>query len=199
MSISLRRGPRTLHLLTALAAAFAITPAAAKAAPIPVSGVQTAVAPDAALVDGLTSLGASVRLTGAATSDTAGRFVFPVTGGALTPELAGTVNHTGGLEFRSKAGIKFGIRSFVIDTRKAPQLTAIPTVGGFSLGLRVPVATITDVATAPGEGGATIVSGTLKLTDIGALYINLFLGTSAVKRGTVFGAAEATVTLAPAG
>lgn len=198
MSIALRRGPRPLRLLAALTASLALSPAIATAAPIPVSGVQTAVAPDPGLVAGLTSLGASVRLTGAATADSAGRFVFPVTGGALTPALAGTVNHTGGLEFRSKSGIKFGIRSFTIDTRKSAQLTAIPTLAGYSLGLRVPVADITDITTAAGEGGATIVKGTLKLTDIGALYINLFLGTSAVKRGTVFGAAEATVTLAAA-
>ena len=198
MSFTLRRGHRSRRLLAALTAAVALAPAAASAAPIPVSGVQTAVAPDPGLVAGLTSLGATVRLTGAATSDSAGRFVFPVTGGALTPELAGTVNHTGGIEFRSKAGVKFGIRSFVIDTRKSAQLTAIPTLGGFGLPLRVPVADIVDVTTAAGAEGATIVKGTLKLTDIGALYINLFLGKPAVKRGTVFGAAEATVTLAPA-
>ncbi|MBJ7470750.1 MAG: hypothetical protein JHD16_05585 [Solirubrobacteraceae bacterium] len=195
MSIALR-GPRPLRALATMIAAIAIAPAAASAAPIPVTGTSTAVAPDAGLVSALTSLGASVKLTGAASSDSAGRFVFPVTGGALTPELAGTVNHTGGLEFRAKSGIKFGIRSFTIDTRKGAQLTAIPTLGGYSLGIRVPVATIENVAVAPGAGGATLVSGTLKLTDIGALYINLFLGTSAVKRGTVFGAAEATVTLA---
>lgn len=196
MSISLRRSPVLLRIAAALFASAAVAPAAASAAPIPVSGVQTAVAPDAGLVSGLTSLGATVRLTGAATADDAGRFVFPVTGGSLTPELAGTVNHTGGLEFRSKAGVKFGIRSFTIDTRKTPQLTAIPTLAGYSLGLRVPVATITDITTAAGPAGETIVGGTLKLTDVGALYINLFLGTSAVKRGTVFGQAEATVTLA---
>lgn len=196
MSITLRRGHRSLRILAALTAVAAFTPAAASAAPIPVTGTQTAVAPDAGLVAGLTSLGATVRLTGAATSDTSGRFVFPVTGGSLTPALAGTVNHTGGIEFKNKSGVKFGIRSFVIDTRKTPQLTAIPTLGGYGLPLRVPVADITDVTTAPGAGGATLVKGTLKLTDIGALYINLFLGTQAVKRGTVFGAAEATVTLA---
>lgn len=196
MSIALR-GRRPLRVIAIVAAALATAPAAAQAAPV--TGVATAVAPDAALVEGLTSLGASVRLSGAATADEAGRFVFPVTGGSLTPELAGTVAHTGGIEFRNKAGVKFGIRSFVIDTRKSPQLTAIPTVGGFGLGLRVPVATITDLATPPGEAGATVVSGTLKLTDVGALYINLFLGKSVVKRGTVFGTAQATVTLGATG
>lgn len=196
MSITLRRSPAVLRIVAALFASAAVAPATASAASIPVSGVQTAVAPDAGLVSGLTSLGATVRLTGAATADESGRFVFPVTGGALTPELAGTVNHTGGLEFRAKSGIKFGIRSFTIDTRKSPQLTAIPTLGGYSLGLRVPVADIKNVTTAAGSNGATIVRGELQLTDIGALYINLFLGTSAVKKGTVFGQAEATVTLA---
>lgn len=198
MSIAIR-SRRPWRALSIVAAALAVAPAAASAAPIPVTGTQTAVAPDAGLVSALTSLGASVRLTGAASADPAGRFVFPVTGGALTPELAGTVNHTGGIEFRNKAGIKFGIRSFTIDTRTSPQLTAIPTVAGYSLGLRVPVATIENVTTAPGAGGATVVGGTLKLTDIGALYINVFLGKPAVKRGTTFGVAEATVTLGAAG
>jgi hypothetical protein len=183
----------------ATAACVGATSAPAAAAPstaVPVTGVQTAVAADASLVAGLTSLGTSVRLTGAAKADAAGRFVFPVTGGSLTPELKGKVNHTGGIEFRPKGRLKFGIRTFVIDTRgTTPQLTAEPTVGGFGLGIRVPVADITGlgVASAP---PATVVSGTLKLTDIGAFYINTFLGKSAVTRGTVFGQAEATVTLA---
>lgn len=194
MSIALRRG-HPLRTLTALVAAVAVAPAAASAAPIPVTGTQTAVAPDAGLVAAITSLGATVRLTGAGTADAQGRFVFPVTGGALTPELAGTVNHTGGIEFRNKYGVKFGIRSFVIDTRKSPQLTAEPTFGGYGLGIRVPVATITDLSVTP-SGAATVVGGTLKFTDIGALYVNLGLGKQAVKRGTVFGTAEATVTLA---
>lgn len=194
MSIALRRS-RVLALVSSIAAfggaAATVAPAASAA---PVTGVQTAVAPDAGLVSGLTSLGATVRLTGAATADEAGRFVFPVTGGDLSPELKGRVNHTGGIEFRAKSGLKFGIRSFVIDTRSTPQLTAEPTLAGFGLGIRVPVATITDlqVSSVP---PATVVGGTLKLNDIGALYINTFLGKAAVKRGTVFGQAEASVTL----
>lgn len=197
MSVALRR-PRLRALLLAAVSAIAVAPAAASAAPIPVTGVQTAVAPDAGLVNGLTSLGASVRLVGAASADEAGRFVFPVTGGSITPDLKGRIGHTGGIEFRSRAGVRFGIRSFVIDTTKSPVLTAEPTVGGFGLGIRVPVATIEGV-TVGSEGEATIVGGTLKLTDIGALYINVFLGRQAVKRGTTFGIAEATVTLAPQG
>lgn len=194
MSIALRR-PRLRAALLAAASAFAFAPAAASAAPIPVTGVQTAVAPDAGLVGALTSLGASVRLTGAATADEAGRFVFPVTGGSLTPELKGRVGHTGGIEFKNRAGVRFGIRSFVIDTTKSAVLTAEPTVGGFGLGLRVPVASIEGI-TVGSAPPATIVGGTLKLTDVGALYINLFLGRSAVKKGTTFGVAEAKVTLA---
>lgn len=194
MSIALRR-PRLRAALLAAASAFAFAPAAASAAPIPVTGVQTAVAPDAGLVGALTSLGASVRLTGAATADEAGRFVFPVTGGSLTPELEGRVAHTGGIEFKNRAGVRFGIRSFVIDTTKSAVLTAEPTVGGFGLGLRVPVASIEGI-TVGSAPPATIVGGTLKLTDVGALYINLFLGRSAVKKGTTFGVAEAKVTLA---
>lgn len=191
MSIALRR-PRFLVAITAAAALTTAGTTTATAAPV--TGVKTAVAPDAGLVSGLTSLGATVRLTGAATTDTAGRFEFPVTGGDLTPELKGKVNHTGGIEFRAKSGIRFGIRSFVIDTRGTAQLTAEPTLAGFGLGIRVPVATITDLAVSS-VPPATVVGATLKLTDIGALYINTFLGKSVVKRGTVFGQAEATVTL----
>jgi hypothetical protein len=194
MSIALRR-PRLRAALLAAASALAFAPAAASAAPIPVTGVQTAVAPDAGLVGALTSLGASVRLTGAATADSSGRFVFPVTGGSLTPELKGRVGHTGGIEFKNRAGVKFGIRNFVIDTTKSAVLTAEPTVGGYGLGLRVPVASIEGI-TVGSNPPATIVGGTLKLTDIGALYINVFLGRPAVKKGTTFGVAEATVTLA---
>ncbi|MDO9355726.1 MAG: hypothetical protein Q7T55_18645 [Solirubrobacteraceae bacterium] len=196
MSVSLRRS-RLVALAAAatFSGAAAVPAAAATSTAVPVTGVQTAVAPDAGLVAGLTSLGTTVRLTGAATADPAGRFVFPVTGGSLTPELKGKVNHTGGIEFHPKGRLKFGIRTFVIDTRgTTPQLTAEPTLGGLGLGIRVPVADIDGlgVASAP---PATVVSGTLKLTDIGALYINTLLGKSAVKRGTVFGQAEATVTL----
>lgn len=195
MSFALRTS-RFVLTATAAASLAAAGASTASAAPqsLPVTGVSTAVAPDPGLVSGLTSLGATVRLSGAATTDPAGRFVFPVKSGNLTPELKGRVNHTGGIEFRAKSGVKFGIRTFVIDTRGTPQLTAEPTLGGFGLGIRVPVASITDlgVASAP---PATVVTGTLKLTDIGALYINTFLGKAAVKRGTVFGQAEATVTL----
>lgn len=192
MSIAFRR-PRVLALVagtTAIAAAAAAAPATAA----PVTGVQTAVTPDAGLVTALTGLGAKVSLTGAASADSAGRFIYPVTGGSLTPDLKGKIAHTGGLQITPKKGLKFGIQQFVIDTRSTPQLTAIPTLAGFPLGIRVPVATITDVAVTSAPP-ATVVTGTVKLTDIGAFYINTFLGTSAVKRGTVFGTAEATVTL----
>lgn len=194
MSIALRGGA-PLRALTALLATLAVAPAAASAAPIPVTGQQTAVAPDAGLVQAVVGLGASVKKTGAATVDGQGRFVFPVTGGSLTPELKGRVNHTGGLEFKNKQGVRFGIRTFVIDTRPSvPQLTAEPTLNGFGLGIRVPVATI-DGLTVGADAPATVVGGTLKLTDIGALYLNVFLG-NVTKRGTVFGQAEARVTLA---
>jgi hypothetical protein len=194
MSLALRR-PRPGALLTAALAVVALAPAAASAAPaLPVTGQQTAVAPDPGLVSALTGLGATVAGTGATTVDGQGRFVYPITGGSLTADLKGTVNHTGGLQIRTRAGIKFGIQQFVIDTRKSPVLTAVPTLGGYGLGIRVPVASITDLAVTT-DGPATVVSGTLKLTDIGALYINTFLGTKAVSKGTVFGAAEARVTL----
>ncbi len=197
MSTVLRRPRLTVAIATGaamLGGTAAVAPAASAA---PVTGVSTAVAPDAGLVSGLTSLGATVRLTGAGSADSAGRFVFPVTGGDLSADLKGRVNHTGGIEFKAKSGIKFGIRSFVIDTRKSPQLTAEPTLGGYGLGIRVPVADIggVGVTSAP---PATVVTGQLTLTDIGALYINLFLGKAAVKKGTVFGQAEATVTLGAA-
>lgn len=190
MSLSLR----TSRVLIATASAAALLGSAAPASAAPVTGVQTAVAPNPALVNALTSLGASVRLTGAATQDSEGRFQFPVTGGDLSPDLKGRVNHTGGIEFRNRSGVKFGIRSFVIDTRATPQLTAEPTLGGYGLGIRLPVATIADVAVSSAPP-ATVVSGTLKLNDIGALYINTFLGKAAVKRGTVFGQAQAAVTV----
>jgi hypothetical protein len=191
MSIALRR-PRLLALLGATAALGAVAAPAASAAPV--TGVKTAVAPDAGLLAGLTSLGAKVGLTGAGYADPSGRLTFPVTGGSLTPALKGKVNHTGGIQFTAKSGVRFGIQQFVIDTTGTPQLTAVPTLAGYPLGIRVPVASITDlnVSSAP---PATVVTGTLKLTDIGALYINTFLGKPAVKRGTVFGQAEATVTL----
>ncbi|MEH3053391.1 MAG: hypothetical protein PGN13_05185 [Patulibacter minatonensis] len=191
MSIALRR-PR---VATAIATAAILGATATGAGAAPVTGVSTAVAPDAALVSGLTSLGATVKLTGAATTDPAGRFTFPVTGGELSPELKGKIAHTGGIEFRAKSGLRFGIQQFVIDTRSTtPQLTAVPTLAGYGLGIRVPVADLTGLAVSS-AAPATIVKATAKLTDIGALYINAGLGKSAVKRGTVFGQAEATVTL----
>ncbi|MBO9531984.1 MAG: hypothetical protein J7513_03305 [Solirubrobacteraceae bacterium] len=192
MSIALRR-PRALALVAGVTAAAAVS-AAGPAAAATVTGTQTAVTPDPGLVTALTGLGAKVGLTGAATADASGRFVYPITGGSLTADLKGKIGHTGGLQITPKAGLKFGIQQFVIDTRREPQLTAVPTLAGFPLGIRVPVATITDV-TVTSAPPATVVKGTVKLTDIGALYINTFLGTSAVKRGTVFGTAEATVTL----
>ncbi len=193
MSIALRR-PRILALLGATAALGGAAVAAPAASAAPVTGVKTAVTPDAGLLTGLTSLGAKVGLTGRGYADEAGRLTFPVTGGSLTPALKGRVNHTGGIQFTAKSGIKFGIQQFVIDTTGSPVLTAVPTLGGFPLGIRVPVASISDVAVSSAPP-ATVVTGTLKLTDIGALYINTFLGTAAVKRGTTFGQAEATVTL----
>ncbi len=132
---------------------------------------------------GLTSLGAKVGLTGRGYADEAGRLTFPVTGGSLTPALKGRVNHTGGIQFTAKSGIKFGIQQFVIDTTGSPgpHRRANPRW----LPARHPRAGRLDqrhrrLQRSP----ATVVSGTLKLTDIGALYINTFLGTAAVKRGT---------------
>lgn len=191
MSITLRHR-RPAQAFVAALASLALVPAAASAAPV--TGTSTAVAPDAGLVSAVTSLGATVRGTGATTTDAAGRFVYPITGGSLTADLKGKINHTGGLEFKNKYGIKFGIQSFGIDTTKTPTLTAIPTLGGASLGVRLPVATLTDLKVTT-AGTATVVAGTLKLNDIGALYINTFLGKQVTKKGTVFGAAEATVTL----
>jgi len=193
MSIALNR-PRVLALVASAAAFGGAAVAAPAANAAPITGVSTAVAADPGLVAGLTSLGATVRLTGAATADSSGRFVYPVIGGSLTADLKGKVNHTGGLEIKAKSGIRFGIQQFVIDTTKTPVLTAVPTVAGYPLGIRVPVADITDV-TVSSAPPATVVSGTLKLTDIGALYINTFLGKSVVKKGTVFGTAQASVTL----
>jgi len=190
-----RRGPRAALVACALAiAAIGGAPALAGAAPtVPVTGQTTAVALDPGLAAGLTSLGAKVKNTGNSNVDSAGRIVFPVTGGRITADLKGVINHTGGIELRNRFGVAFGIQSFGIDTRSAPALTAIPTVAGASLGIRLPVATITGIA-AHAEGNVTVVTSTIVLNAIGALYLNTFLGTPAVKAGTVFGQAETRVT-----
>lgn len=188
---------RITTLLLGLAAVLVLTTAPARAAdPIPVTGVDTRLALDPGAAAALTSLGVYARPTTAATVDDDGRFVFPVTGGELTPALAGTVTHTGGIYLR-KGGrftVPINVQNFTIDLTGDPKLTA--ELRG--TGIRFDLARLTNIAVAPGDGGATVVTADVELTGFTASVLNFAFRTRALSAGFKLGTATATVTLGSA-
>ncbi|MBJ7331726.1 MAG: hypothetical protein JHC95_17655 [Solirubrobacteraceae bacterium] len=179
---------RLAVLSSCVAAALIALPAAAGAAPV--TGAQTALALDPGAAAALSSLGVRVQPTTAATVDDEGRVVFPVTGGALSSDLKGTVTHTGGLLLK-KGFIPINVQRFTIDLRGEPKLNAELRYAG----LRFDLAKLTNISVAPGEGGATVVTADVNLTAFAASVLNFAFGTTAIKPGLKLGTAEATVTL----
>ncbi|MGK2939861.1 MAG: hypothetical protein ACSLFR_18990 [Solirubrobacteraceae bacterium] len=182
--------------LLAVAATFAVAVAPAQAAdPIPVTGVDTRLALDPAAGAALTSLGVQVRPSTSATVDETGRIVFPVTGGSLTPELQGTVTHSGGLFLRKgRFGLPINVQRFTIDLTGEPKLTAELRY----VGLRSDLAKLTNISVAAGAGGATVVTADVELTGFAASVLNLAFQTKALGAGFKLGTATATVTLGAA-
>lgn len=182
--------------LLAVAATFAVAVAPAQAAdPIPVTGVDTRLALDPAAGAALTSLGVQVRPSTSATVDETGRIVFPVTGGSLTPELKGTVTHSGGLFLRKgRFGLPINVQRFTIDLTGEPKLTAELRY----VGLRFDLAKLTNISVAAGAGGATVVTADVELTGFAASVLNLAFQTKALGAGFKLGTATATVTLGAA-
>ncbi len=182
-------------LLATVAALVAVAPAKA-ADPLPVTGVDTRLALDPGAAAALTSLGVQVRPSTSATVDEAGRIVFPVTGGELTPELQGRVTHSGGLFLRKgRFGLPINVQRFTIDlTGGVPKLNAELRY----VGLRFDLATLTNISVAPGEGGATVVTADVELTGFAASVLNLAFQTKALGAGFKLGTATATVTLGAA-
>lgn len=182
--------------LLAVAATFAVAVAPAQAAdPIPVTGVDTRLALDPAAGAALTSLGVQVRPSTSATVDETGRIVFPVTGGSLTPELQGTVTHSGGLFLRKgRFGLPINVQRFTIDLTGEPKLTAELRY----VGLRFDLAKLTNISVAAGAGGATVVTADVELTGFAASVLNLAFQTKALGAGFKLGTATATVTLGAA-
>ncbi len=180
--------------LLAVAATFAIAVAPAQATdPIPVTGVDTRLALDPAAGAALTSLGVRVQPTTAATVDESGRVVFPITGGSLTPELKGTVGHSGGLALK-KGFVNINVQRFIIDLRGEPKLN----VELRGLGIRFDLARLTNISVAAGTGGATVVTADVELTQFAASVLNFAFGTRALTSGFKLGTATATVTLGAA-
>lgn len=147
----------------------------------------TSVTLDAGLASTLTAVGISAAPVGPAGADSAGRLVFPVSGGSLAAgTFAGTVAHGGGIAL-TKGATRAELTDFTIDTTTSPpQLTALVA------GNRVPILTIgLGSATTSSTGGVAAVGGaTLTFTPAAASLLNSTFGLGSALTGTTaFGTA----------
>lgn len=147
----------------------------------------TSVTLDTALASTLTAVGITPGVIGPGGADSAGRLVFPVSGGTLARgTFGGQVTHVGGISL-TKGATKVELTDFTIDTTKAqPELTAL--VGGN----RVAILTIgLGSATTATTGGVAAVNGaTLTFTPAAAALLNTTFGLGSALTGTTaFGTA----------
>ncbi|HZG91816.1 MAG TPA: HtaA domain-containing protein [Pseudonocardia sp.] len=149
-------------------------------------GGRTTLVLDAGTAGVLTDNGVSVSPTGDA-HPSGGGISFPITGGEVVPStLAGTIEHSGGLEFRA-GGTTLGVQDFVIDT-VAGVLTA--RVSGTDT--RVPLLNLSlaDASIKTQDNGFTVdgVRGTL--TAEAAAALNATFGVDLFSAGLPVGTAD---------
>jgi Htaa len=147
---------------------------------------QTTLKLDAGTAKVLTDNGVSVKPTGDA-HPYGSKIAFPITGGSLDlSNLAGTIEHSGGLEFTA-GGKSLGVQDFVIDTAKG-VLTA--RVSGTST--RVPLLDLdlSGASVKPDSKGVTISGVKTTLTTEAAGALNKTFGVSLFKKGIPVGTAK---------
>jgi hypothetical protein len=147
---------------------------------------QTTLTLDAGTAKVLAANGVSVKPTGDA-HPYGGAIAFPITGGQLDlSNLAGTINHSGGLKFTA-GGKSLGVQDFVIDTAKG-VLTA--KVSGTNT--RVPLLdlSLAGASVKPDSKGVTITGVKATLTAEAAGALNKTFGVSLFKKGIPVGTAK---------
>ncbi len=203
--MALRRVLRASLVTVAVGAAslaFAVPASATPAAPATVAtthhhndssssvkelhGYQTSLKLDAGTAKVLTDNGVSVKPIGDAHGK-GGKISFPITGGSIdTKTLAGTIEHSGGLQF-SAGGTSLGVKDFIIDTAKG-VLTA--RISGTST--RVPLLdlSLADITVDADSKGATIRGVKATLTAEAAAALNKTFDVSLFSKGIPVGTAK---------
>jgi len=150
---------------------------------------------------GIASLGAQLGGVGFSSIDNTGTIVFPVVSGSVDLQTgAGEVNHLGGISVNAE-GISVRLQNFVLDTTKAPVLTALLIVNNKLVG-RIP---LWDVALPAGTTlplpttvGVLQVNGYAVTFDAtGASIINGIFGAPAVYGGQPVGTLNLYAVLSP--
>jgi hypothetical protein len=154
--------------------------------PVDLQGGQTTLKLDKGTAGLLADNGVSVSPTGDAHAK-GRKITFPIVGGSVVPStVAGTIEHSGGLEF-SAGDVSLGVEDFVIDTT-AGVLTA--RVSGTDT--RVPLLNLdaSEASIEPGDKGVTVrgVQGTL--TAEAAAALNETFGVSLFSEGVPVGTAK---------
>jgi len=204
--MSLRRVLRTSLVAVAVGAASLAVATPAVAAPSAPAAVALAPMTDphdnggaVDLVGGQTTLkldkgtaalladnGVSVAPTGDAHAK-GRKITFPITGGSVVAEtVAGTIEHSGGLEF-SAGDVSLGVEDFIIDTTEG-VLTA--RVSGTDT--RVPLLALdtSEASIEPGSKGVTVSGVRATLTAEAAAALNDTFGVSLFSEGVPIGTAK---------
>jgi Htaa len=172
-------------------AAAALAGAPAQAATVAPGGGATTLTLSKGATKALTSLGVSVRTTGAAKAlKGGGQARFPITGGKYDPATgAGTYRHSGGLRLKA-GGTSLKLSSFRVDAvkgRLSVQVSGGKRLHAFTLSLAK--------AKLKRPGLGTTVSGVrVALSAKGAKALNTVFGVTAFKRGLVIGTATVKAT-----
>jgi hypothetical protein len=165
------------------------------------SGVQTSVTLDPALLPALTSLKVTPAPTGTATltkPDGQATLNFPITGGnvtiynkgAVTPYVKGIVHHAGsGLSFTA-GGKTLTVENFDVDPGKSLLTAQVKEMNDASIPLFFLNGRDLSV-TPPGSDGIARLDGTkVELTAEAASAINKFFGVTAFKQDMMIGVAH---------
>jgi hypothetical protein len=150
---------------------------------------------------GIASLGATLGGVGFSSVDSTGTIVFPVVGGAVDLQTgAGEVTQLGGISVVAN-GISVRLQNLVLDTTKAPVLTALLVVNNKLIGriplfdLVVPVGTSLPLPTTVGVLQLNGFAVTFDAT--GASVINGVFGSQAVSGGLPVGTLNLYAVLSP--
>lgn len=178
----------TLLVLTLLATSVAVATSAQASSTVRIKGGDTALTVDQGTLDVLTAN--KVAVTPIRPAKAAGRtFAFPIVRGRVdAATLAGTIDHSGGLQFAAGQK-KLGVQDFVIDTRQG-VLTA--RVSGTHT--RIPLLKL-DLSKAHVDKGrkqVVVDNVTASLTAPAAAALNKTFGVTLFTEGLKIGVAKVT-------
>lgn len=157
----------------------------ARRARIVFEGGDTSLALDPAAGAALESLGVAVSLVDPAFAKPDGSVAFPIVGGAVrTKDLAGRINHAGGLTFSNEDGDELTVTNFVIDTVRGVLTAKVgdARVDLLSLDLSAPAVSVAGDAVTVGNVAAS-------LTATAAAALNQTFGVTAFTEGLRLGVA----------